>query len=1053
MLTVSKSQVVPEEPLTTNLPSAITLDFVKECFSVRCLSEFRNLSLYSEQLSVLLDEEVMAAEFMRLFSQVATWQPDPQTTITDAYLKSIRAVDSYYTVISVHRENLGISTNSSFPTLCGFNGFFHIEAEDINKAIGALTVLDLFGQQEKFLKSHTAYWLAKAFQQSELPSLPEGDDFKLFSDYIAIIPSQTWKKWVWHCSSSTSGKCRYHRGNALVWGFFYNLYQAKNGTLPPSQKVIDDALTKHRKILSEPHAEILGDDELDEIQDAIRRCTNEIFGRVRPYRRIYRTYPDQNGENHICEVKLPLDPNREPFPARRVPSLGASFGNRRCDGGALGEILAPILDDVKEVVIVDEDDEGVDDLPEEEVETTTTFTIMSDIFVGMTHAPNFRGTYHVTSVYAAVEPEDVDYLETLSRSFAINGYDNYSVSGQVDTIHSHRQYRKELIVSVWRRFQKGELSSEDLCSVDTEFEDQLRQYSDKIHATVVPLLEAFKVRTITKGSAHAYHLGRRWQKAIHSKMRKHPAAALMGQPASSDFLTERILKNTVGRGSQSFYVSGDYESATDNLDPNLSIYAQDAISRALNIPLEDQIVLNRILTQHHLYYENRVDADDPMSTAQQIWGQLMGSPASFPVLCLINLAATLVSFERSFDRRFKLSELPMCVNGDDILFRSRNKDHYEIWKDITMKCGLKFSIGKNYTHKRLLVINSEVYKVTRGNNAVRVPILNVRLLYGGNRSSATGIEYPPSLERLRLDSTRGWTDEQIAVLLGGDLEKHSREEIVNRHLGKVQRAYLASGPERRVQGERWFETLPQRQATYHHQLRGGFKVSDSWIENAQVHFNDRQIRKYADFFAFAERTKKIPSVHYHLPRSVGGLGLKPLANYRFTPLSSALYAVLTDDEKLCEDYRRFIVPTMIKPRAMKIISLEVNRIRTTLNFTDLEIERGEEWDEALERYGINTEDATGRLIRGFLSKALWHTPDDLGLGYIESARFSRRPGAKGYYKTFERAKKLNHKWNKKYVQCGGVPAEHDLNSHAKRTELETRVSNKIVHLMPSLPRL
>lgn len=1049
---VSKSQSVPEEPITTNLPSAIP-NVIEDYFSVQSLPEFRSISLHSESLSVVLNNKVIAAEFLRLKSQVATWQPDPQTTITDAFLKSIRAIDSYLTVISAHRENLGINTTNSFPTKCGFNGFFTIDANDINRAIGALTVLDLFGQQEKYLKNHTAYWLAKAFQQTELPPLPSGEDFELFDEYTAIFPSLSWRKWVKHCTSSPSGKCRYHRSSALIHSCFYNFYQAKNGTLPPSPKLIKEALAKHRKILSEPHPEILSDDELEILRDAIQRSTDEIFGRVRSHRDIYQIFTDENGQPQELKVRIPLNPNKDAIPPKRIPSLGASFGNMRSNGGALGEILGPIIEDVIEVPIDNKDDDEIDDPTGEDTEYTTTFNLPTQIFVGMTHAPNFRGKTHVCSIYATVEPEDVDYLELASRTFARNGHDRYTIGSDPDDIQIWRGSRRELMQSVWKRLLKGELSPIDICHVDTQYEEEKRQYCDKVHATVVPLLEAFKVRTITKGSASAYHLGRRWQKIIHSKMRKHPAAALMGQPASEDFLTERILKNEVGRSDHSFYVSGDYESATDNLDPNLSIIAQDAISRALNIPLEDQIVLNRILTQHHLYYK-KSDADDQRFTSEQLWGQLMGSPASFPVLCLINLAATLVSFEQSFNRRFKLRELPMCVNGDDILFRSRDKHHYEIWKDITMKCGLKFSLGKNYTHKKILVINSEVYKVTRGNNAVRLPILNTRLLYGGNRSSSAGIQYPPSLEKKRLETTRDWTDEQIAVLLNGDLDKHSRNEIIERHLKKVRTQYFQSGPERRVQGERWFETLPQRQATFHKQLNGGFKVSESWLENAQVHFNDRQIRTYVGFFANAEKMKKIPSVHYHLPRSVGGLGLKPLANYRFTPLTTALYAVLANDEQLCKEYRRFIVPTMLKPRAMKVISLEIARLRETLNFQDLEIEIGDEWDEALERYGVNTEDATGRLIRGYLSKPLWLTSDDFGLGYIEAARFSQRPGAKGYYKAFERAKKLNHRWSKKNVQSDkGVPAELDLNSAVKRAELSTRVDNKILRMMPSLPRL
>ena len=264
-----------------------------------------------------------------------------------------------------------------------------------------------------------------------------------------------------------------------------------------------------------------------------------------------------------------------------------------------------------------------------------------------------------------------------------------------------------------------------------------------IPATVVPLLEAFKVRTITKGDAHQYHLCRRWQTEIWGRLHNFPSARLTGEPCSAQILSEMITSHPLTRQSarNGFFVSGDYESATDLLNPELSQICQYEIGKRLGIPLQDQIVLNKALTNHYLVYGKKGGLIT--EAYRQIWGQLMGSPVSFPVLCIINLAATRLSFEIAHNRLFNLVDLPMVVNGDDVLFRAKDPQHYQIWKQITAECGLKFSLGKNYTSQRFMVINSELYRVTRSYGVKRMPQLNVRLLYGGTRSSASGLDLRP----------------------------------------------------------------------------------------------------------------------------------------------------------------------------------------------------------------------------------------------------------------------------------------------------------------------
>jgi len=61
--------------------------------------------------------------------------------------------------------------------------------------------------------------------------------------------------------------------------------------------------------------------------------------------------------------------------------------------------------------------------------------------------------------------------------------------------------------------------------------------------------------------------------------------------------------------------------------------------------------------------------------------------------------------------KVKVQDLPVRVNGDDILFRS-NEHHYAIWKSVIKEVGFELSLGKNYIHPRLLTVNSIMYEYT-----------------------------------------------------------------------------------------------------------------------------------------------------------------------------------------------------------------------------------------------------------------------------------------------------------------------------------------------------
>lgn len=123
----------------------------------------------------------------------------------------------------------------------------------------------------------------------------------------------------------------------------------------------------------------------------------------------------------------------------------------------------------------------------------------------------------------------------------------------------------------------------------------------------------------------------------------------------------------------------------------------------MGVPLEDRLVLIRSLTRHRIF-----DPDTKECLGDQTRGQLMGSPTSFPILCIMNLALTRHALELSAHRQLELAELPILVNGDDLLFRAHPWE-YRIWEQVTRLGGLRPSLGKNYISSKYFTINSELW--------------------------------------------------------------------------------------------------------------------------------------------------------------------------------------------------------------------------------------------------------------------------------------------------------------------------------------------------------
>ncbi len=119
-------------------------------------------------------------------------------------------------------------------------------------------------------------------------------------------------------------------------------------------------------------------------------------------------------------------------------------------------------------------------------------------------------------------------------------------------------------------------------------------------------------------------------------------------------------------------------------------------------------------------------------------GQLMGSTLSFPVLCLVNAVQYWRSIEEYLGHEVEFKNLPVLINGDDILFRS-NPEHYAIWKKYIGRCGFELSQGKNYLSRNFFCINTRGYFYSEKDTKITpLPALNVGLLMGKSKGSSNG---------------------------------------------------------------------------------------------------------------------------------------------------------------------------------------------------------------------------------------------------------------------------------------------------------------------------
>lgn len=168
------------------------------------------------------------------------------------------------------------------------------------------------------------------------------------------------------------------------------------------------------------------------------------------------------------------------------------------------------------------------------------------------------------------------------------------------------------------------------------------------------------------------------------------------------------------------FVSGDYESATDNLNSEVQkAILTEIVDRSRSIP--PGISSHALSTFDTLLEGGGV-------RGRQSRGQLMGQLLSFPLLCLVNYL--------TFKYHVR-DDVPVRINGDDIVFRSTPGD-FDRWSQGVNKSGLVLSAGKTSVSSRFFSLNSSVFDA--GRSMVRsVPFCRPRAVWSSKEHMAEKI--------------------------------------------------------------------------------------------------------------------------------------------------------------------------------------------------------------------------------------------------------------------------------------------------------------------------
>lgn len=319
------------------------------------------------------------------------------------------------------------------------------------------------------------------------------------------------------------------------------------------------------------------------------------------------------------------------------------------------------------------------------------------------------------SVFDHGLPHLLYIAERAGRTVEIRGFD-YDLA---DRIYDR------LCRDTWRK------SGVNLVTYRRDADDLRPGELDNPFAEPSAVLEACKVRMITKGPVKQQYFGKYLQSFLWRSVQSHPTFRLIGEPLKAEDIDCFLGHCPVN----SYWLSGDYKAATDYISAPCTTLCWEEICQRCRIDPFWEELGHEILTDHLMISKK----GDPY---WQRNGQLMGSVVSFPILCLINACVNRYVMETAYGQKFSLRDTGMLINGDDCLLHLP-KEAYGLWQQSTRNVGLVMSQGKNYFSDKFVVINSRMfaYRPEYGvwnfqhgiTGSVPVPFINPGNLHGVGR--------------------------------------------------------------------------------------------------------------------------------------------------------------------------------------------------------------------------------------------------------------------------------------------------------------------------------
>nr|WPR16955.1 MAG: RNA-dependent RNA polymerase [Mbeech associated botourmia-like virus 43] len=291
----------------------------------------------------------------------------------------------------------------------------------------------------------------------------------------------------------------------------------------------------------------------------------------------------------------------------------------------------------------------------------------------------------------------------------------------------------------------GLLARHEVLSRSEFCEELLNKYSTRRpqvdRVRVMNAMTAGKVRTVTVNSVDMSFLD-----PFHRLLYDHVSEqswCLRGQALPRSF-SDFVQKDG------EVFVSGDYESATDNLNQDVARHILGVVSRqCTRVPVFVREAGLRSLECTAFFRESTGLKDFVVRR-----GQLMGNSLSFPLLCLQNY----LSFKFLLGR-----DVPVKINGDDIVFRATPSE-FESWADGVSRCGLTLSRGKTAVSRRWFSLNSTFF--VAGTVRVReAPVIR-------STCFVSRLDCPESLSG-RIETLRAFRPDRRDKLVGSLLSKFS----------------------------------------------------------------------------------------------------------------------------------------------------------------------------------------------------------------------------------------------------------------------------------------